>query len=41
MNYELLKELDNESLVELLTELESLDAECDEKIVEIMGDNNE
>ena len=41
MSDNLLKELDNESLLEFLTELEKLDDECSEKIVELEGDNNE
>ena len=39
MKEELLKELDDDSLNELLLELEKLDMECEEKINE-MGDNN-
>ena len=41
MNEDLIKELDNDSLVELLTELEKLDVECEEKIERLEGDNNE
>ena len=41
MKDDLIKELDNDSLVELLTELEKLDLECSEKIEEIVGEDNE
>jgi hypothetical protein len=41
MNEDLIKELDNDSLVELLTNLEMLDLECNEKIEALEGDNNE
>ena len=40
MNDEILKELDDESLKELLRELENLDDMC-ENIIKVEGDNNE
>ena len=40
MKEELLKELDNDSLMELLSELEKLDDECEDIINEV-GVNNE
>ncbi len=41
MNDELIKELDVDSLMALLSELENLDDECVEKINEIEGEKNE
>lgn len=41
MNDEIIKELDDESLVELLQSLEQLDSECKEIVKELQGDDNE
>ena len=41
MNDETIKELDNDSLKELLIELEKLDLECEEKINKEEVDYNE
>lgn len=41
MNNEIIKELDDESLVELLQSLEQLDNECKEIVKELQGDDNE
>lgn len=40
MKEEFLKDLDNDSLMELLKELENLDSECEE-IINKEGDNHE
>jgi len=40
MNDASLKELDDDSLMELLSELENLDSLCEDKMEE-MGENNE
>ena len=41
MNEKLIKELDNESLMELLLSLETMDDECNKIIKEKKGDSNE
>ena len=41
MNEDLIKELDNDSLMELLNELENLDEVCALKLSKMVGDSNE
>jgi hypothetical protein len=41
MENTVLANLDNEELMELLSKLEKLDEECDTKVKEIEGENNE